>query len=662
MIVRAALFAMAVSAHAGFLPTFAEVRARFESSDGRLLDRDGQLLQEQRLDWKGRALGWVPLGEVSPALQRAVLDAEDHRFREHGGVDFRALLGAAWQNLAHGSKRGASTITMQTAAFLEQDGSIRHGRRSLWAKVRQARLAWELEKTWNKDEILEAYLNLVSFRGEHRGIGAAARALFGRDPHGLDLRESTLLATLLRAPGMSAIAAGQRLCREAAANPELGECAGLKAFALATLSHPAAPALRAQLAPHLARRLLSHERKEARSTLRLETQLAAISVVRDQLGALRAQNARDAAVLVVDNHTNEVLAYVGGSGDLSASPEVDMVQGQRQAGSTLKPFLYGLAFHKKYLTPESWLLDEPFEIGLDRGSYEPDNYDHRFHGPVPAKEALASSLNIPAVRVVGLVGVDDFRDLLAGLGFRDLEEGEHYGPSLALGTADVTLADLTAAYVALANGGTWRPLRYLAGEKTAGGRRILSEEAASQVAAILADRGARALTFGWDSVLATPYSAAVKTGTSKDMRDNWCVGFTRDFTVGVWVGNAAGDPMWAVSGVSGAAPIWRALMDRLHRDRRGVPLPTLATKEPPQLERGHFGRILYPQANAILAVDPDIPPAHQRVLLETEGEGTLTLDGTPLADPLWKPVPGKHRLQLSDAKGAVVDELAFEVR
>ncbi len=643
------------------LPSFAEVRARYRASDGLLLDRQGRLLQELRTSWKGRVLEWVRLGSVSPALIEAMISVEDHRFFVHGGVDIRAMVGAAWQNFGHGNLRGASTITMQTVSLIDDDGrATRRGRRGFWSKVRQGRLAWDLEKSWSKEQILEAYLNLVSFRGEHRGLAAGARALFGKDPHGLDLRESYLLATLLRAPGMNASAAGARLCRYAADLPALGSCAGLQELALQVLSQPKKPALRASLAPHLAHRVLTAEHQQVVSTVVLPLQRAALEAVQDQLASLKSQNARDAAVLIADNKTGEVLAYVGGSGGLSPAPEVDMVQSRRQAGSTLKPFLYGLAFNNDYLTPDSWLLDEPFEIGLDRGSYEPDNYDHQFHGPVAAKVALASSLNIPAVRVVSLVGVNAFQALLEKLGFRLLETGEHYGPSLALGTADISLFDLVQAYMALANEGEWKPLKLLSTDPSPHSRRLFTKSTAREVAAILSDRGFRSLTFGWDSLLATPYAAAVKTGTSKDMRDNWCVGFTRDYTVGVWVGNAAGEPMWQVSGVSGAAPIWRTLMDRLHKDRRPVPFPALHSGNP-QFERtDHFGRILYPAAGAVLALDPDIPEHNQRLLLE--GEGNFTLDGAPLTNKLWQPVKGKHRLQLSDAKGAVLDEVGFEVR
>lgn len=651
---------IAVPAYAeNVLPSYREVRAHYLPSDGRLLDRNGELLQELRLHWGGRALDWVKLSEMSPALRAAIVEVEDQRFYQHGGVDYRALLGAAWQKLAYGSRRGASTITMQTVNLLEAQ---HRGPRTLWRKVRQGQLAWELESAWSKDQILEAYLNLVSFRGEHRGIGAAARALFGKDPHGLELKESYLLATLLRAPAMSAAAAGTRLCRYAKEKPALGSCEELKAFARQALGRTQAPELRAGLAPHLARHLLSSQIREQRSTVELRWQQVAWSAVRDQLSRLRSQNVRDAAVVVVDNRTAEVRAYVGGAGDFSAAPAVDMAESRRQAGSTLKPFLYGLTFEKGLLRPESWVLDEPFEVGLERGSYEPDNYDHQFHGPVPVGAALASSLNIPAVRVLDLVGVETFRSKLAELGFRALEEGEHYGPSLALGTADVTLVDLVQAYAALANDGVWRPLRFRAEDPPAKGKKVFSRETAREITAILSDRSLRSLTFGWDSLLATPYPTAAKTGTSKDMRDNWCVGYSKDFTVGVWVGNGGGDPMWAVSGVEGAAPVWRAVMDRLHKGRAVKSFSLAKKTTAPTFERGKFGRILYPASGAVLAIDPDIPEGSQRVLIEAEGEGKLFLNGNELADPLWKPSKGKHRIQLSSKTGAVLDELSFEVR
>jgi len=641
-----------------FLPDFADVRDSYESSDGRLLDRNGLLLQEVRLGFKERSLDWVKLEKVSPSLREAIVEVEDRRFLHHNGVDWWAMLAAFWQRAVYGSRRGASTITMQMVSLLESEAVPRKGKRSLWAKVRQARVAWELEKKWTKNEILEAYLNLVTFRGEHRGISASSRALFRKDPHGLDRRESFLLAILLRAPGMSALAAGKRLCR----TQNLGSCRELELFAATSLAEVKSPVARAHLAPHLARRLLSPEAHEVRSTLSLPLQRTALNAIQDQLHSLSGQNAQNAAVLVANNKTGEVLAYVSGSSSLSLSSEVDLVQSRRQAGSTLKPFLYALAFNKNYIQPNSWLLDEPLELALERGSYQPENYDHRFHGPVSAQVALASSLNIPAVRLGVLVGADPFRSFLDQLGFRSLEEGAHYGPSLALGTADVTLFDLVQAYMTLANDGNWRPLRFKSGDSIVPSKPLLTQKTSRQISAILSDRGFRALTFGWDSVLATPYSSAVKTGTSKDMRDNWCIGYSQEFTVGVWVGNSSGKPMWQVSGVSGAAPIWRKLMDHLSRGYAAAPFLVGTRPSDKIFDPGSFGRILYPVAGAVLALDPDIPEANQRIAFESSGGGTLMLNGSPIVDSLWKPKKGRHHLKLSSRSGVVLDSLSFEVR
>jgi penicillin-binding protein 1C len=181
------------------------------------------------------------------------------------------------------------------------------------------------------------------------------------------------------------------------------------------------------------------------------------------------------------------------------------------------------------------------------------------------------------------------------------------------------------------------------------------------VASILASRDARSLTFGWESLLATPFGAAVKTGTSKDMRDNWCVGFTPAHTVAVWVGNSGGAPMWQVSGVSGAAPVWRGLMEYLQRGRPARPYPALAA-DTPVFERGEFGRIVYPTAGSILALDPDIPPGHEIVEPEVDGPGKLLIDGAILANGRWAPLRGRHVLSLVDGEGKLIDEVKFEVR
>lgn len=642
------------------LPSFTEFRGSFRSSEGRLFDREGVLLQERRLSLKGRALDWVPLKETSPSLPAAVLAVEDHRFLEHGGVDYRAALAAAWGNLWGRGHRGASTITMQLAGFIEPE--LRRKKRDWWDKLRQANIAWELEKGWRKEEILEAYLNLVSFRGEFQGVASAARALFDKDPHALSERESFLLASLLQNPGMSAGRAGERLCAFGRANPALGPCQELRAFAKLILEAPPRVRRRISLSPHLAATLLSEARPELRTSLNASLQILAGELLEDQIRSLRGQNVRDGAVVVLENKTGQVLAYVGGSGSYSASPAVDMAVSHRQAGSTLKPFLYAAAFEKRLLTPQSWILDEPLRLSVDgRGDYRPENYDHSFRGPVTVAEALGSSLNIPAVRTIDLVGVDALHDLMERFGFAGLRSAEDYGASLALGTADITLLELANAYRTLAREGLYGPISFDPAAKPAKGRRVLKAEAAREISSVLASRDARGYTFGWESLLATPFGAAVKTGTSKDMRDNWCVGYTPDFTVAVWVGNSGGAPMWQVSGISGAAPVWRAMMERLQRGLRARPYPSLAGKPAP-FERASFGKIIYPTAGSILALDPDIPAGHELVEAEIDGPGRLWLDGAALPDKRWAPLKGKHTLSLRSEAGAVVDEVRFEVR
>ena len=247
----------------------------------------------------------------------------------------------------------------------------------------------------------------------------------------------------------------------------------------------------------------------------------------------------------------------------------------RQAGSTLKPFLYAQAFDERRLTPASLLNDSPVGLATATGLYKPQNYDERFSGWVSSRTALASSLNIPAVRVLTMVSPEAFHDRLVRLGLPLDKEGWFYGYSLALGSADVTLLSLTNAYRALANGGhaqevSWVPQEASAQaqgnsvpSQAASGPAVFSEASAWLVGNVLSDRQARVRTFGMDNPLETAYWSAVKTGTSKDMRDNWCMGWSSRYTVGVWVGNSEGGSMRDVSGVSGAGPIWQDVMNWL---------------------------------------------------------------------------------------------------
>lgn len=711
-----------VSGRASLSPRELPGRKERVPSDLRLLDRHGQLLHEIRVDRRFRRLGWTPLTEISPALIAAVLHSEDRRFRDHSGVDWRAIAAAIWQRLASGSVRGASTITMQLASLTDPHPS-RGQRRSLADKWNQMQRAWEIEAQYSKDEILESYLNLVPFRGELQGVGAAAQLLFHKLPHGLSETESTVLAALIRAPNADRRAITRRTLPScdlpSGANPESAAepCsaaarADLDAAIDRVLAVPNGSGPRMRLAPHVASQLrgIAAEDGDLETTLDAGIQRFAREALRRNLVNLRGRNVSDGAVLVVDNRSGDVLAYVGSSGDLSAAPEVDGVRAARQAGSTLKPFLYAMALDERILTPASLLADTPLEVSLGNAVYRPENYDEQFRGLVPLRFALAGSLNVPAVRTLQLLGPDRMVERLRQLGMKSLvHSGEHYGLALALGSADVTLWDLVGAYRALANGGRFSPMRLLSSppaigasgatgtdtseDPTRAGGGAISPEAAFLIGDILSDRESRSGTFGLENVLSTPFWTAVKTGTSKDMRDNWCAGYSRAFTVGVWVGNFSGAPMGNISGISGAAPLWLELMQYLHRDLPSlppdppsgiirVPLAAASDRDSPTGERLEYflrgtepptllppapatqARIVAPAADTIFAIDPDIPLDQQVVLFAAEGvhDARWRIDGVTLETPRWQPQPGRHMLLLTNAAGQELDRIELVVR
>jgi len=697
------------------LPDFSQVRANWRSSEARLLDRHGELLQEIRVDPNIRRTDWTPLANISPALIAAVLHAEDSRFFEHAGVDWLAAGKAALTNWMNAKPRGASTLSMQLAGLLDAQYQARGKRRDVGEKWRQMAAAQALEKGWRKAEILEAYLNLAPFRGELTGIDAAARGLFDKRPAGLSDSEALILAALIRSPNARPQEVARRVCALAEDVANLPDCAALKARTFNALSgrYPITPAV--DLAPHLARKMsrltlpviaplaLSLSKGSAastgsartdsgniRSTLDAALQRHVQATLAQQLQHLAARNVQDAAALVIDNASGAVLAYVSLSSRASTAAENDGVQASRQAGSTLKPFLYALAFENRLLSAASPLQDAPLSIATGSGQYAPENYDHTYRGLVSARIALASSLNIPAVQTLRLTGLDPFAARLGALGFAGLSEAaDFYGYALALGSLDVRLEELVNAYRSLANGGLYTPISFMPTDKPPRPRRVQSAQSAFLVADILADREARALTFGLENPLATRYWTAVKTGTSKDMRDNWCIGFSRRHTAGVWVGNFNGSPMHDVSGISGAAPAWAAIMDFLQRDG-SEPAPQAVAGlirkniqpagEPPRREWFIRGtepaaetwsaaqtrpEIVHPNDGMILALDPDIPAARQQARFRAShppAGAYWQLDEVKQDSADWLLTRGKHRLSLTDADGKPVDQIEFEVR
>jgi penicillin-binding protein 1C len=356
-----------------------------------------------------------------------------------------------------------------------------------------------------------------------------------------------------------------------------------------------------------------------------------------------------------------------------------------------------MALEQKILTPASLLEDEPLEVPVAGGLFRPRNYDERFRGLVTVRTALAASLNIPAVRTLELVGAEAFVQQLRGLGLEAaVESGDYYGPSLALGSVEASLWELVNAYRTLANGGVWSPMRLTLGEPASQiSRRLYSEATAFLLSHVLSDRDSRSTTFGLENPLSTRAWSAVKTGTSQEMRDNWCLGYTSQYTVGVWVGNLSGEPMRNVSGMTGAAPVWLEVVAHLQRSTPSLPVVppsgVLASQvsfpydvEPARAEwflqgtepqspvqhlAGGVPQIRVPVSGEVIGLDPDIPSTHQRVVFEADGVRTNLhwlldeQDLGPAADPLlWEPVPGQHILSLVDRERRAFESVTFEVR
>lgn len=635
------------------MPSFLSVKALHQSSDLIILDREGVRLQSIRSDFTRRSFLWVSLSEMSPSLVRQLLLVEDKRFFTHFGVDPFAVFSSLKSYSEGAPLRGASTITMQLLKVLEP----RNGAQSFVGKVYQMWGSFILERIWSKTEVLEAYLNLVSFKGEIQGIEAASKLIFGKHPSGLTDLESLLLVSRLQSPNMSEDMWAKRACLF-----RPNECQKLS-----ELSRK-----RNFLNDHLADEFASFLKKNGEqgvfpSSLFAPLQEYVRNITNEQLRILKDENVSEAAVLVLDNATGEILAYIGNRGIESKNSYVDGVQALRQAGSTLKPFLYGLSFEKGVLTPDSWIEDSPLEIAFDRGVYKPRNHDHQFKGWVQVKEALASSLNVPAVKVMSLLGEESLYQRMEELGFRKLVSSEFYGPALALGVADVSLFDLTNAYRSLANDGRYSEVSYKS-QAMAKFRKVFDLSASREITSILSDNAHRSMSFGLNSVLAG-MDAAVKTGTSKDMRDNWCVGYNSRFTVGVWVGNFDGSPMRNVVGTTGAAPIWQKTMTWLSkRFPEEQPLEKVEFEEQ-TLASSQPLRLIYPTKGMIIALDPEIPDEQQRVPLIYSGKSSGEIywrinqseKVAPQGKVLWKPILGKHKIELMN-KDRVVEAVEVIVR
>ncbi len=597
------------------LPSLDRLTENLVVPSTRLLARDGRLLYEIT-DPAGVHHTTVPLAQIPLALQRATIATEDASFYANPGVDVIGIMRALWINATGGEVlAGGSTITQQVARNMLLDPQER-AQRTLTRKLRESILAWRLSRAYSKADILALYLNQTYYGHLAYGAEAAARTYFGKPAASLDLAESALLAGLPQSPSVydpllypAAAKARQAvvldlLLKHGDITPEAARLAKAEILQYAASAFPIeAPhfvfyvwnLLEQQYGPDVLNSGLT-----VQTTLDLDLTRAAQSIAQRRLAEIAARkgapaNATDAALVALDPRTGQILALLGSPDYFNApnSGAVNLAVAPRQPGSAIKPLTYAAAFSPEYCSsrpsavsnyqlpvtgfpcpwsPATMILDVRTAFTTKEGfSYVPQDYDRAFHGPVSAREALAGSLNVPAVITLDHIGLPTLLGLAGRMGLTTLSDADRYGLALTLGGGEVRLLDLTAAYGVFANGGRRvEPMAILKVQDGTGkvieqwhpttGVRVLDERVAFLISDILSDNNARAPTFGFDSMLLIGQPAAVKTGTTTDYRDNWTLGYTPDLVAGVWVGNANDTPMVDLSGVSGAGPIWHDFM------------------------------------------------------------------------------------------------------
>ncbi len=503
-------------------------------------------------------------------LATATVAAEDQRFFGHIGVDPIAIGRAFVADVRAGSVvQGGSTLTQQLVKVRTRSD------RSALAKIKQAVYAVRIERRLSKDQILSAYLAEAPYGGRIVGAEAASLRYFNVTAAELTWPQAAYLAALPQRPTRFNPLSNPKaaLNRRNWILRRLKESRVITAGELKTfIASPVElfDARTPSLAPHYIDFLKTQKNlktvKTVRTTLDAKLQADIEGIARRNRDELRSKNAANVAIVVLDNETGAVRAWEG-SGDYFASQTGGMIDGPlvpRQTGSTIKPFIYALAYQDG-MSPGDLVEDTPLRMSSGKGAFIPQNYDKTFRGIITGRVALGSSVNVPAVKLLRDLGLDRLEAELRAHRIVLAHPAEEYGLSMALGTGEISLLDLTRAYASFARGGRTLNATFTEPAKPqTGGAQVVDEVSAFLVTDVLADNEARASSFGRSSVLKFPYPVAAKTGTSQDFHDNWVVGYTKEFTVGVWVGNFDRTPLKGATGVSGAGPVFQSVMIAAH--------------------------------------------------------------------------------------------------
>ncbi|MCH2191154.1 MAG: transglycosylase domain-containing protein [Gammaproteobacteria bacterium] len=528
-----------------------------------LLDRHGRpLTVTYQNSWNYHDR--VALHDVPIFLQEAFLLAEDKRFYDHGGVDWVARVSALVQNvLSFDLVRGASTISEQLVKMM-------HPRpRSLKSKWVEGWDAVRMERLLDKASIFEAYLNQVPYAANRRGIVQAARYYFDRNLDTLNQKEMLALAVLVRAPSRFDLYKSTKKIQSRI------DTLSYRMRSLDLLTDDQLTAIKSQKiklhrssdqidVEHFARyvyeRLTDKQKaKFVKTTLDSSIQKSATALLNERLSSLKNKNVGNAAMIVIDHHTNEILAWVVGKTSENQAGYFNTVTTPRQPGSTLKPFVFASAMEKGW-TAATMISDTPLQEAVGVGVHSYRNYSNSFYGEISLRESLGNSLNIPVIRAVDHIGQEELANKFGQLGFNSLEKNwQNLGSGVALGNGEVSLFDLAQAYSVLAKRGKFEPLTIFTEHIAPESKTVFSKEITSLIADILSDDQARAKEFGSSGVLSYPIQTAVKTGTSNDHRDAWIMGFNHRFLIGVWMGNLDNEPMLKITGSSGPAPLMKSM-------------------------------------------------------------------------------------------------------
>ena len=618
----------------------------------KIFDRNGNLIVEltDPTDPTAGRRTYVTLDKISSYVKDATLATEDPNFYRYSvGFDPVAIVRAVYYAVTEREfVSGGSTITQQVARNLLLTPEERNSR-SPMRKLREIVLANALAERYTRDQILQIYLNEIYYSNQAYGIEAAAETYFGKPAADLDLAESAMLAGIPQSPvlwdpvtnkdnTMRRMSDVMRLMVKAGYITESQVQPALDEIAARTFSIPDTNST--TIAPHFmnyVRQRLDEDfgtqglfRTGLRVYTTLDTRVQSIAeqAVRDQIAKLGNYHVTNGAAVVINPQTGEILAMVGSAdfNNEAIKGQVNVVLSQRQPGSSIKPFNYMAAFEKGW-TPATLIWDVPTTFTNQyKQTYSPTNYDRKFHGAMLVRDALAESMNVPAVKTLEFVGVPDFLKMTNRVGIH-FPPNDQYGLALTLGGGDTTLLDLTTGYSVLANNGVLVTPTVISRVVLANGQvlrdylqtnrvgQVVAPEYTYLISSILSDNNARAAEFGLNSALKTSRPTAVKTGTTNDFRDNLTVGYTPDLVVGVWVGNTDNSPMQGVSGITGAAPIWHQIIEKV---TEGTPVKGF-TRPPGIIEAeictygGH-------------TPSPACPPNHRRKEVFKSGQGPLPPD------------------------------------